>query len=100
MEFLEAGHGKGAADGVGAAVKRSADRFVCQGHDIIHAEGLYRQLITSKTTMELFLIEEDMFQSVDDTLKPAKENICALPGTMKLHQVGHEINKMKQYTMN
>lgn len=29
--FLEAGHGKGAADDIGAVIKRSADRFVYEG---------------------------------------------------------------------
>jgi hypothetical protein len=29
--YSEAGHGKGAADGVGAAIKRQADAFVARG---------------------------------------------------------------------
>jgi hypothetical protein len=32
--YLEAGHGKGAADGVGGVLKRSADRIVSHGKDL------------------------------------------------------------------
>lgn len=32
--FLEAGHGKGAPDGIGAVVKRTGNRHVLAGHDI------------------------------------------------------------------
>ncbi|XP_052809542.1 uncharacterized protein LOC128238012 [Mya arenaria] len=38
--YLEAGHGKGAADGIGATVKRTADSFVLTGHDVKCAEDL------------------------------------------------------------
>ncbi|KAI4811884.1 hypothetical protein KUCAC02_014755 [Chaenocephalus aceratus] len=36
--FFEASHGKGAPDGVGGLLKRTADRLVSQGHDIPSAE--------------------------------------------------------------
>ncbi|WAQ94248.1 hypothetical protein MAR_006719 [Mya arenaria] len=38
--YLEAGHGKGAADGIGATVKRTADSFVLTGHEVKCAEDL------------------------------------------------------------
>ena len=38
--FLEAAHGKGAADGIGAVVKRTADRLVSQGTSIPNAAAL------------------------------------------------------------
>ncbi|KAJ3605026.1 hypothetical protein NHX12_027077 [Muraenolepis orangiensis] len=41
--FLEAGHGKGPADGVGAAVKRTADALVAKGMDIQNGAKLYEK---------------------------------------------------------
>ena len=41
--FLESGHGK--ADGIGAAVKREADRFVSNGLDIPDADHLQEKLL-------------------------------------------------------
>uniref|UniRef100_UPI00358EC36B uncharacterized protein n=1 Tax=Myxine glutinosa TaxID=7769 RepID=UPI00358EC36B len=34
--FLEAGHGKGPADGIGAAIKCTADRIVTHGQDVLN----------------------------------------------------------------
>ncbi|CAK6978575.1 uncharacterized protein LOC114571525 [Scomber scombrus] len=39
--FLEAGHGKGPADVVGAAVKRRADDIIAQGKDITNDRVLF-----------------------------------------------------------
>jgi hypothetical protein len=38
--FTAAGHGKGAPDGVGASVKRAADRMVSTGHNVMRAADL------------------------------------------------------------
>lgn len=38
--FLEAGHGKGPADGIGGAIKRAADAFVANGGSITNAKSL------------------------------------------------------------
>ena len=35
--FFEAGHGKGTADGVGAAIKKKADHLITSGQDIADA---------------------------------------------------------------
>lgn len=42
--FLEAGHGKGPADGIGAAVKRQAGSLVANGVDLPNGMALYGQL--------------------------------------------------------
>ena len=42
--FSEAGHGKGAPDGIGATLKRTADQIVAHGTDIPNAIALYEQL--------------------------------------------------------
>lgn len=42
--FFEASHGKGAPDGVGDTLKRSADTIVCHGGDIPNAEAMFHKL--------------------------------------------------------
>ena len=37
--FLEAGHGEGAADGVGGILKRTADRLVANGRHWVYCTG-------------------------------------------------------------
>ena len=39
--YFEAGHGKRAADGIGAVCKRTADRYVAQGNDLLNFHSLY-----------------------------------------------------------
>jgi hypothetical protein len=38
--YSESGHGKGAPDGVGAAVKRRADAHIAEGHSIDSAQDI------------------------------------------------------------
>jgi len=56
--FFEASHGKGAPDGVGEALKRSADWIVAHGGDIPDAQSLYDKLKSVDTSVELFFIPE------------------------------------------
>lgn len=42
--FSEAGHGKSAADGVGAVVKRTADQAIAYGNDITNIDSLFKVL--------------------------------------------------------
>lgn len=44
--YLEVGHGKGAADGVGGCLKRTADSLVAKGVDIPNLEVLVEQMNT------------------------------------------------------
>jgi len=56
--FFEANHGKGAPDGVGGTLKRSADRLVRLGEDIPDAEVLYNKLKLQESVVELFFVTE------------------------------------------
>lgn len=47
--FSDASHGKGAADGVGVAIKLRFDNVVLQGVDIANAESAYALLHKSGT---------------------------------------------------
>jgi len=82
--FFESGHGKGVPDGVGAAVKRAADRRVLGGEDIWNAQILYEQLLP-KSTVRLYHIEASMVEENVKQLSGAK--VSQVPGTMRLHQI-------------
>ncbi|KAG8180605.1 hypothetical protein JTE90_018223 [Oedothorax gibbosus] len=42
--YTEAGHGKGAPDGIGGVLKRTADRIVAQGADLANYHTLFEAL--------------------------------------------------------
>jgi hypothetical protein len=79
--FTEAGHGKGPADGVGAAIKRLADRCVLSGQEITDAVSL-KCALEALTTVKLFVVGPNDFISLSDTA-----NIPPFPGTMQVHQL-------------
>ena len=89
--FLESSHGKGAADGVGAAVKRAADaHVVVKKNDITCAKdfiGLLEQ--QQNTKVKLFLVDEMAIQALDKQI-PGK--LRPIPSTMKIHQVQFKPN--------
>ena len=82
--FMEAGQGKGAPDGIGAAVKWEADRAVLHGQDITDAKTLLEVLKTAIISLDLFLIsEEDVL--IEESSIP--QQLRTVSGTMKIHQV-------------
>ena len=83
--FHESGHGKGAPDGVGAAIKRSADMAVASGKDITSASAMYNALKESQTSIDLYLISVNEIQSAVAKLEGAA--LKPVPGTMRIHQV-------------
>ena len=82
--FFEAGHGKGAADGIGGVVKRSADRSTNEGTEVQSAQAFVDEL-TKRTKVKMFLITEDDISS-KDTFISGFGALKPIPGTMKLHQ--------------
>lgn len=84
--FFEASHGKGAPDGVGGTLKRSADKIVRHGGDIPNAEAMFHQLRNIGTSVKLFFVgEDDVERKVNEMMdvppfRPVK-------GTTKIHQV-------------
>ncbi|WAR13399.1 hypothetical protein MAR_027579 [Mya arenaria] len=69
--YLEAGHGKGAADGIGATVKRTADSFVLTGHDVKCAEDLKCAL--NGSSIHVFVVTESDIIQIDKALPMAAE---------------------------
>ena len=82
--FLEAGHGKGPADGVGAAVKRTADALVAKGMDIHNGAMLFEELSKVKSSVKLFNVTDEEISEVERSLI---DDLQTVKGTMKIHQV-------------
>ena len=82
--FFESSHGKGAPDGVGAALKRSADNLISHGRDIINAYELFKALSETDTSIKLYFIENE---AVEQALQRMPSTIPPVPGTMRIHQV-------------
>ena len=53
-DFFQVSHGKGAADGVGSLLKRTADKHVCNGNDLDSFEKLFNFLKLSCPNVLLF----------------------------------------------
>lgn len=91
--FFEAGHGKGAADGVGGFLKRTADQLVACGQDIPDASKFYFALKDISKIKLHFITDED----IKIWTREIPENIVPLSGTMKLHQVFSEKKGVLKY---
>lgn len=89
--YLEAGHGKGAADGVGAVCKRTADRTVAQGKDVADFNTFFCVLKENCPKINIFKIFEEKIKEFETTM--LKANIKTFLGTMKVHQVSLSISQ-------
>lgn len=83
--FTEAGHGKGAPDGVGGLVKRTADKRVAYGSDISDGKELFKSLSESGIAVKLIYVPTEQISEIDTEMK----NVVTSPvkGTMSIHQV-------------
>lgn len=82
--YCEAGHGKGAPDGIGAAVKRCADRLVEFNTDINTFDKFSKNVTENLPNIYICVIEEQDIQKCEAVLP--KDIPCCV-GTMKTHQV-------------
>lgn len=90
--FHEAGHGKGAPDGIGAYVKRTA-RHVALGNDIANLETLFKTLTAVEAKVELFLVTKDEMLVVDELLAQVT-NLKTIKNTMRcVHQIHWHIGE-------
>ena len=83
--FLEASHGKGPADGIGAAVKSTADRLVAHGKDILNIKMLFDVLPAALKGVQLFEISTQEIDKISEALDKFKTP--TIKGTMQIHQV-------------
>jgi len=83
--FLEAGHGKGAADGIGAVIKRTADAIVSvRGNDITNGSDLLKELSNAKTSFKLYEVKESAIEQMESEIQ---DDVKPIPKTMQIHQV-------------
>ena len=82
--FLEAGHGKGAADGIGVVIKRTADGYVNQGGDVTGSDDLIMALDFKGTSVKLMKITEHQIKEIENDLPISLKPIVK---TMQIHQV-------------
>ncbi|GBP39350.1 hypothetical protein EVAR_24331_1 [Eumeta japonica] len=77
--YHEAGHGKGAPDGVGAVCKRSADRLVGSGNDISSLNDLSEAIQKTCPNINVYLIDDMNILEKEALLATAKEQIKTFP---------------------
>jgi len=83
--FMEAGHGKGAPDGIGASIKRKCDAAIAHGTDVKDARAVFDVLISSESNNSLWFIEEESVLKMSAML--SNLSLATVQGTMKIHQV-------------
>lgn len=70
--YSEPGHGKGAPDGVGGTLKRTADRAVAEGKDIINLNSLKNILESRCPSIMLFVVTSDDISQMDNLKNQSK----------------------------
>lgn len=83
--YSECGHGKGAPDGIGGTIKRTANKLVAEGRDIPSFQVLLDCLKEKfKDSIKLFHVTSAEIDEVSDL---AQRKVLPFIGTMKVHQV-------------
>lgn len=82
--YQESGHGKGAPDGVGAVVKRTADYQVKCGRDVGDFSTFVSIVLENIKNVEIRVVEEHEIREKEIHLP---KNIAPFKGTMLVHQV-------------
>jgi hypothetical protein len=83
--YTEAGHGKGAADGVGAAVKSRCNEVAAR-HDIISPHDVLQAVRASPPLRVIaWLVEAKDAVHFDDIIVFVDGDLAEMPGVMKMH---------------
>lgn len=100
--YSEAGHGKGAPDGVGATLKRTADEIVAQGNDINNFDVFFNVIKSKINNILLFSISKESITNSTENLKLSAPNLKPVRGSMKVHQAcwTRESDKMMFRTLS
>ncbi|CAJ1066393.1 hypothetical protein KUCAC02_023480 [Xyrichtys novacula] len=86
--FFPTSHGKGAPDGIGGTVKRTADNLVLRGNDVTDGHTFFEKVSDSLRGIQLYHIAEEDMQRYDTLLM---EPLKPVPSTRQIHQViAHE----------
>lgn len=82
--YTEAGHGKGAPDGVGAVLKRTADRLVNFGRDVGDFESFCEIIKDNVESVVIKIVNEETIKQKENLLP---KNLKPFRGTLSIHQV-------------
>ncbi|KAG7297103.1 hypothetical protein JYU34_020051, partial [Plutella xylostella] len=82
--YSEAGHGKGAPDGVGAVLKRTADRAVSQGKDI---KTITDFMVVLEQNIKNIILKRVSEYDVNEKDLLFPQEVKCFPGCMKMHQI-------------
>lgn len=87
--YSVSGHGKGAADGVGGLVKRTADTRIKMGDDITSVESFIDSVRSHTQSVTLYKIPSQNITNMKDEIP---DNVSKIPQISKLHQVSWTID--------
>lgn len=82
--FFPTSHGKGAPDGIGGTVKRTADNLILRGNDIVNGNIFHERVGRNFCSTKVYIITEADMQPYDALLS---QPLKPVPATRKLHQV-------------
>lgn len=83
--FSESGHGKGAPDGIGGCLKRTADKHVARGNDVSNIEGFIECVHENCQGIDVIKIDDTTAKEIENKIQNC--NIRPFRGTMQVHQV-------------
>ena len=83
--YTETGHGKGAPDGVGGTLKRSADRAVAEGKDVPNFDALISVVKKRCPGVYILKVTNEDIQKCENEF--SEFHPFPFIGTMKVHQV-------------
>ena len=93
--YLEAGHGKGPCDGLGAAVKRSASRAIAQGRVIQSPKDFYEWTKNISSSVKYVGVFTEEIAEASSILFGRGKSLQSVCGTMKIHAVaGEDANRI------
>ena len=84
-QYFESGHGKGPCDGVGGAVKRSADLAVKKGAMIQTAQEFFNWGLQQDTAVDYLMVNKQLVKEASEEMLSLEAT--SVPGTMKFHSV-------------
>lgn len=82
--YSESGHGKNAADGIGAALKQTADDLVKYGIDIPDYATFLKYMLDKNKNI---IVSNVTKQDIDAVNKELPKNLKTVPGTRKIFQM-------------
>lgn len=85
--FHEAGHGKGAPDGVGATCKRTADQVIALGGDITNLTEFASVIRERCPSIKVTVIEGYDIEQMNTLINDKSSEMIAFKGTLLVHQV-------------